>query len=368
MALGRVGVIGAGINGLCIAWQLALRGWHVTVFERGRCLAQTSSSSTKLLHGGLRYLEQGHVHLVAESQRERARWLREAPQHCRWLPLLLPIQRSGQRPAWQWQVGLWVYDGLALGCLPGFARWLSPRQVQTLQPDLACDDILGAWQFWDGQMDEKALGLWVRDQALRSGVVVHEQVPVERLSASGLVWAAGTQVRFDWVVNAAGPWALQLLKLSGISTDVRLDLVRGSHLLVPVPPGAVLPSHGLFVEVPASSRIAFLLPYQGELLVGTTEELQSLDAPIAASANERAFLQELVARHLPSWAGTARDHGRTFAGVRPIVHSSTDVSRASRDAVFRRHGQLISVFGGKWTTARALAERLVQHAPFNGLP
>ncbi len=368
MVLGTVGVIGAGINGLCIAWQLALRGWQVTVFERGRCLEQASSASNKLLHGGLRYLEQGHLNLVAESLGERGRWLRDAPQHCRWLPLLLPIQRVAQRPAWQWQVGLGLYDGLAFGRVPSFARWLSPRQVQMLQPDLACEDILGAWQFWDGQMDEQALGLWVRDQAVRSGVVVHEKVPVDRLSPDGSLWCAGTQLRFDWLVNAAGPWAQQLLEQSGINTDVRLDLVRGSHLMVPVPAEAALPSHGLFVEEPGCNRIAFLLPYQGELLVGTTEEVQSLDVHTTTSATERAFLQELVARRLPSWADTARDHGRTFAGLRPIVYSSSDVSPASRDAVIRRHGQLISVFGGKWTTARALAERLVQHATFNGLP
>ena len=91
MPLGHVGVIGGGINGLCIAWELAKRGWAVDLFERGRCLQQTSSASTKLLHGGLRYLEQGHLALVAESLRERARWLSDAPEHAHWLPLLLPI-------------------------------------------------------------------------------------------------------------------------------------------------------------------------------------------------------------------------------------------------------------------------------------
>jgi len=104
--LGTVAVIGGGINGFCIAWELARRGWQVDLYERERCLAQTSSASTKLLHGGLRYLEQCHLPLVAESLRERARWLRDAPQHCHWLQLLLPIHRQRRRPAWQWRLGL----------------------------------------------------------------------------------------------------------------------------------------------------------------------------------------------------------------------------------------------------------------------
>ena len=151
MALGSVAVVGGGINGLCVSWQLAERGWQVEVFERHRCLGQTSSASTKLLHGGLRYLEQGHVALVAESLRERARWLRDAPQHCRWLPLLLPLYRQQQRPAWQWRLGLGLYDGLALGRLPGFARWLQPQQVLQRQPQLLANGLIGRGSCWSNR-------------------------------------------------------------------------------------------------------------------------------------------------------------------------------------------------------------------------
>jgi len=374
LALGQVAVIGGGINGLCIAWELSKRGWTVELFERGLCLIQTSSASTKLLHGGLRYLEQGHLALVAESLRERARWLRDVPKHAHWLPLLLPIYRQQHRAPWQWRAGLGLYDGLALGQLPGFARWLRPDQLFEIYPELPSEGLKGGWQFWDGQMDEPALGRWVKTQALHARVVVHEGHEVMRLDVDGTIWIRTDKqpptlnaLRFDWVVNACGPWACQLLAQSGIDTDVRLDLVRGSHLLVPPPPGQALPSHGLFVEVPSSKRIAFLLPYQGQLLVGTTEETHNLLDSIQPSQAEREILLELVRLYQPSWQSQARAQGSWFSGLRPIVHSNADVSQASRDAEFRRHQRVISVFGGKWTTARALAERLTAIAPFNGL-
>ena len=374
MALGSVAVVGGGINGLCIAWELALRGWQVELFERNRCLGQTSSASTKLLHGGLRYLEQGHLALVAESLRERARWLREVPQHCHWVPLLLPIYRQQARPAWQWRLGLGLYDGLALGQLPGFARWLNADAVLRSQPGLKADGLLGAWQFWDGQMDEMALGGWVERQARSAGVLIHEDCEVWRVDAAGQVASAipdagaHTLRSYTRVVNACGPWAVELLERSGIPSPVQLDLVRGSHLLVPPPPGIPLPKEGLFVEVPGSRRIAFLLPYKGELLVGTTEQAQQLNDPARASPQEQKELLGLVSYYLPAWLSNAQEQGRWFSGLRPIVRTRADVSSASREADVQRSGRLLTVLGGKWTTARALAERLADSAPFNGQP
>ncbi len=359
---------------MCIAWELARRGWQVELFERNRCLGQTSSTSTKLLHGGLRYLEQGHLALVAESLRERTRWLREVPQHCHWLPLLLPIYRHQVRPAWQWRLGLGLYDGLALGQLPGFARWLNADAVLRSQPDLRADGLLGAWQFWDGQMDEPALGSWVERQAHSAGVVIYDNCEVQRVDAAGhvafAVADAGAQNlrSYTWVVNACGPWVVDLLERSGISSPVKLDLVRGSHLLVPPPSEIPLPKEGLFVEVPGSRRIAFLLPYKGELLVGTTEQAQQLNEPARATPLEQEELLDLVAYYLPAWLTHAQEHGHWFAGLRPIVRSRADVSSASREADVQRNGRLLTVLGGKWTTARALAERLADAAPFNGQP
>ena len=128
-----------------------------------------------------------------------------------------------------------------------------------------------------------------------------------------------------------------------------------------------MPTHGLFVEVSGSKRIALLLPCQERLLVGTTEETQELADPIKPGQRERELLLELVHLDSLSWDSQASVHSCWFAGLRPIVHGSVDVFHASRHAVFRRYQRLISVFGGKWTTVRSLAERLTARAPFNGL-
>lgn len=369
-AFGNVAVIIGGINGLCIAWEPSRRGWAVELFERGRCLAQTSSARTMLLHVGLRYLEQCYLALAAESLRERGRWVSHAPQHAHWLHLLLPIYREQRRASWQWQVGLGLYDGLALGKLPGFACWLSPQQLLEIYPELPTQVLKGAWQFWNGLMDEQALGGWVLQQAQRAVVLIHECQEVMRFSRHCSIWIRAAtpeqphnERRFDWVVNACWPWAVQLLAQSGINTDVRLDLVRCSHLLVAPPPGLALPTHGLFMEVPGSRRFAFLLPYQEQLLVGTTEEIQELDDPMKPSQRERELLLELVRLNLPCCDSQARVHGSWFSGMRSIVHSSVDVSQASRDDVFRTQQLLILLLGCKWTTACALAERLTARAP-----
>ena len=203
-------------------------------------------------------------------------------------------------------------------------------------------------------------------------MAVYEHCVVQRVSPDGWLEigdgaeTASKRYRFDWIVNACGPWAVQVLERSALSSPVQLDLVRGSHLLVPVPPGLSLPSEGLFVEVPGSRRIAFLLPYQGELLVGTTKERQELDQPIVASAEEQQELYQLVETYLPGWLSVADQHGRWISGLRPVVRSNTDVSAASREAEIHRQRQLITVYGGKWTTARLLADRLTQNAPSNG--
>ncbi len=351
----RIAVIGGGINGLASAWQLALAGHQVELFERDALMQATSAASSKLLHGGLRYLEQGELRLVHEALQERRWWIKKAPNLTRRLPILYPIYRGGRRPRWQLKIGLWLYDFLSARKGIGRHRWLNAEQTLRCSPGLKAEGLRGAFLFFDGQMQDQQLGLWVAAQAEKQGVVIRQHCPVKAVSATAALLLQGESEwrQFDRLVNVAGPWSNQLLEQSGLPVLQSLDLVRGSHLLLP-PIGR----YGHMLEVPGEARIVFVLPYQGQTLLGTTEVRQTLAEPIACSQSERSYLLNLY-NHYFQTPRSSTDIVREFAGVRPLLGGSEQASTASREYSMHWQQQLLTVTGGKWTTARALAKQVV---------
>lgn len=348
-----IAVVGGGINGLCVAWQLAEAGHKVSLYERDQLMGATSSASSKLLHGGLRYLEQGHWQLVKTGLAERRWWLDNVPQLTQSLPLIYPLYQQGRRRRWQLKLGLTLYDALAGRQGLGRHQWLSREAVLHQVPNLRSRGLLGGYLFLDGQMDDKALGLWVAEQCRLAGVQIFEQHPVLALDAKGTVALADGLAQFDAVINVAGPWSQALLQQSGLAVEQPLDLVRGSHLLLPGQR-----SCGLMLEVPGEARLVFLLPYGGQSLLGTTEVRHELGQPIQCSEAETRYLLNCYNHYLmPSL--TEGDVVASFAGVRPLLAGSLDPSKASRDFQLSRQGRVLTVSGGKWTTARALARTLV---------
>lgn len=346
----KVAVIGGGINGIMTAWELARRGCGVDLFEKDRLMSATSSASTKMLHGGLRYLEHGHFSLVREALRERSWWLSQAPDFARPIEIMLPVYSGVGRPRWQLSLGVRLYDLLALGT--GFAkgRWHSADELRERLPALESNCLQGAYSYWDGQMDDQRLGLWAAEQASRAGVTIHEGSPVSQVEpGNGMIEVSGRRRSFDRVVNVAGPWAGQLLADSAIASRYSLDLVRGSHVILT---GSI--DCGCVLQVPGERRILFVLPWQGNTLLGTTEVRQATPCHPVAEQGEIEYLLTTYNRFF-SDRRTERDIVDVFAGVRPIVASSNDFSAASRESVIERRQRLISVFGGKWTTSRALA-------------
>jgi glycerol-3-phosphate dehydrogenase len=323
----------------------------VTLFERDRLMQATSRTSSKLLHGGLRYLENGEFRLVREALRERDAWLKRAPELARPLRLLMPVYRASRRPRIVVATGLFLYDRLAgKSMLPG-ARWRSAAEILANDPGLNPDMLVGGYEFSDGQMDDYALGLWVADQAAAAGVRIVESAPVSSVDAGGtVVTAGGERSSFDRVLNVAGPWAARLLEESGIPSPYQLDLVRGSHIVL-----AERCTQAYLLEVPGERRIFFVLPWKQGTLVGTTEVRQRIDEPIACTDEEQAYL---LAAHRHYWPGATATVTARFAGVRPLLRSAADPNRATREYAIHRTGNLISVFGGKWTTAMALAHKV----------
>ena len=349
----KLGVVGAGINGIMCAWALLEDGHDVVVFERDEPVCATSSASTKLLHGGLRYLEHGDFGLVREGLRAREWWLRQAPQHTRQVEIAIPVFAGARRARWKVKAGLFLYESLAGRRRLGRHHWLDARALAVRVPELKTSGLRGAYVFQDGQMDDQALGLWAMARIVDLGATVRAHCPVERIDADGGIVTSAGRERFDGIVNACGPWSEALLRRSGIPSSCSLDLVRGSHLLY-----ARRHACGFLVESPDDGRACFILPYGEHSLIGTTEVRQSLDDPAVCSPAERAYLSNLYDAYFEPGLDVSRVVS-TFAGIRPLLASPTsDVSRLSRESEIACQGRVVTVFGGKWTTSRELGLRV----------
>ncbi len=235
----------------------------------------------------------------------------------------------------------------------GRHRWHSAKTLASVVPQLDLSRIRGgAYQFYDVQMDDHALGLWAASQARSAGVNILEHTPALRIATDGTVHLATGSQQYDHVVNVAGPWARWLLDVSGIPAKHDLTLVRGSHLLLE----GALPA-GFVLQVPGETRIVFVLPYQGQIMVGTTEVVQTLDDPIECSDKERAYLLKV---YNTFFTDTREDQDilRTFAGIRPLVAEGGPATKMSREYEIETVERVTTVFGGKWTTARVLGEKV----------
>jgi glycerol-3-phosphate dehydrogenase len=357
MGAQRVAVVGGGINGSGIAWELARRDYDVVLYEKGVCGAQTSSATTKMIHGGLRYLEHLHFALVRESLVERAWLLEHAPSLVKPVEILLPLYADSPRSRLVVRMGLVLYDGLAGSANIARHRAWSAKELMTTAP-LRPEGLRGGFSYWDAQVDDFALVRAVVAAAQREGAEIREHTRVEALARDGEQWIVssdpGGPERFDLVVNAAGPWMNELLRANGIRANYVLTLVRGSHIVLK----HRISERGLLLQSTTDRRVFFVLPWKGTTLVGTTEVLQRT-SPDGVHATEEE-IDYLVARFNHSFSEpiTRADVQSTFAGVRPLVGRATNPSAINRDSRVVRDGNVINVFGGKMTTFMALARKV----------
>jgi glycerol-3-phosphate dehydrogenase len=360
-------IIGGGIVGAGIARDAAMRGLRVALLEQGDFAGGTSSKTSKLIHGGLRYLEHGRLRLVRESLRERRVLRTIAPALVRPLPLLLPVYEGDARPAWQVNVGLWLYDLLAGDAALRRHRVVSSRRALALEPGLRMEGLRAAGLYADCQMDDARLCLANVLQAASFGALCLNYVRVRALlkSAAGKVCGAAAEdvltgrtleVAARAVINAAGPWGDDVRRLSDPSAPGRLAPTKGIHLLLPR-----LAEQGLFAQARADGRMLFLLPWGEHTLVGTTEG--PVDGPLealTATADEVGYLLGEVNRVLPGSHVGEEDVIATFAGARPLLAFSGPATRASREhRIEVDDAELISAMGGKYTTYRVQARQVV---------
>jgi glycerol-3-phosphate dehydrogenase len=351
----KIAVIGGGINGIMTAWELCKHHHDVTLFEKNTLMSQTSSASSKLLHGGLRYLENFEFRLVKEALRERQWWINQAPDLAQPLKIFIPVYKQSRRPVWLYKMGLYLYDLFAGNQNIGKHQNHSLASMQELCPELKMNSLVKGFSYYDGQMDDYQLGLWAADQVKQyKNFTAIEETTINRVDIDGEVVFNGNKEQFDKIINVAGPWAYQLLKDSNIDSDYELDLVRGSHIII----DRKL-DHGYFLEVPNERRIFFVLPYKGQTLIGTTEIRQTILDEVKPAQSEIIYLIDSYNYYFVNQI-TERDVVKIFAGLRPLVKSDQDSNVATREYAFECKENLISVFGGKWTTARRLAEKVVK--------
>lgn len=343
----KLAVVGAGINGIMSAWALRDAGHEVDLYEQGEPMNATSRASTKLLHGGLRYLEHGDFGLVREGLRARRWWLSQAPELAHSIEIAIPVYRGARRGRWTLKAGLALYDLLAGRSRLCRHSWLDPESLNVQVRGLKSNHLRGAYVFCDGQMDDYALGMWALDQIRTMGVRLHSNMPVQTISPNGMLVTLQARKQYDGIVNASGPWSLALLERSNVKSSHKLELIRGSHLLVPRRHDI-----GFLLGSPDDGRVCFVLPYGEHTLIGTTEVPQRAGEPIACNADERRYLLRLYNAYFEPEIGDDPTIA-TFAGVRALVASGqSDPSAITRESAIEIHGNIATIFGGKWTTSR----------------
>lgn len=366
-----VAIIGGGITGAGIARDAALRGLRVALIEARDFASGTSSRSSRLVHGGIRYLEHGHLHLVFESSRERRTLLRIAPHLVRPLPFTWPVYRGARVSRLKLAMGLGLYDVLSMFRNTSRHDRLSRRELLEAEPQLQAEGLLGGARYYDAACDDSRLTLANIVAAVESGAAI-----LNHTSAIGLAVvggrARGVQVRdaiagdeltlrAETIVNATGPWSDEVRSFEGRVEHQGVAGSRGAHIAVPrIRVGnreAVTMLH------PADGRVLFTLPASDQAIIGTTETPTAPGTHASrASREDVAYLLAGVNSYFPGAQLSDSDVIAAWAGIRPLAQqlSSGDVGSASREHTIVRgpHG-VIHVTGGKLTTYREMASQVV---------
>lgn len=358
-------VVGAGIHGAGIAQAAAAAGCRVLVLEQTAVASGTSSRSSKLIHGGLRYLESGQWGLVRAALRERAILLRQAPDLVRLVPFHIPVYRDMRRRPWRIRVGLSLYALLG-GLAPETRFTALPRRLWDRLDGLATAGLQAVFRYHDAQTDDAALTHAVMKSALALGARL--ACPASFVHASAI--PEGYRVRYRdqatehecttrVLVNAAGPWVNQVLDhVAPAPLRMGIELVQGTHMLIP----GRLSAGMYYVEAPRDRRAVFFMPWREHTLVGTTETpYRGEPGAVRPLEEEIVYLQSTAARYFPDRDVTPLEQ---FAGLRVLPATQGAAFHRPRSAhiVGDEGHRLITVYGGKLTTYRVTANDVLHRA------
>ncbi|MCA0325621.1 MAG: glycerol-3-phosphate dehydrogenase/oxidase, partial [Proteobacteria bacterium] len=365
-----IAIVGGGATGLGVAVDAALRGHSVLLVEAQDFAKGTSSRATKLVHGGVRYLAQGNIHLVREALRERVHMLDSAPHLAQPLPFVMPSYRLWETPFYG--VGLKMYDALAGRAGLGRTEWLGASQARGLLPGAQPRGLRGGVKYWDGQFDDARLALALARTAAAKGALLVNYCPALELlheggKVAGLVCEdteSGRRftLRAKCVVNATGPWVdlfrQQDAEAQGRPVKPMVAPSQGVHVVVD---RDFLPSdHALLVPKTADGRVLFAVPWLGKVILGTTDTPRNdLAREPLPFPEELDFILTEAGRYLTRQP-TLADVRSMWVGLRPLVKPQDDdgenTKKISREhTVMSSRTGLVTVTGGKWTTYRAMA-------------
>lgn len=377
-------IIGGGITGAGIALEAALRGFKVALVERDDYASGTSSKSSKLLHGGLRYLENMEFKLVHEALTQRNKLFKHAPHLAKELPFLFPIYRENGDSLGIMDIGLWLYDGFS--SVSDFHRArlhrrIKPQEALTLEPALRQEGLKGALAYVDGLTEDARMVIETLKTAVRWGaaainyaeVTSFQHGPdgkVSRVMLTDRMSGMELAVHARRVINAAGPWVDRINRLDNPAAERKLKPTKGIHIVT-----RQISDRALVIKSrpeDGKRRWMFVIPYFGRSIIGTTdtahpdgEDDRYLDDDVYATADEIRYVLEATNDAIPGASLTEDDIIATFGGWRPLIAPpeqtrESDISREHE--IFETPSGIIAIAGGKYTTFRSMARQVIDFA------
>ena len=354
-------IIGGGINGAGIARDASGRGLKVYLAEKGKVGSATSSWSSKLIHGGLRYLENYEFKLVAESLREREVITQIAPAITKPLPFVIPHTKKLRSKLFI-RLGLFLYDNLGGKTkIPKSSKIIFAKQYQNILQSKFTE----GFRYYDVQVDDKKLVEMNIDDAKKKGAIIEEDTKVINANRIDNYWEItlnnNEKIKSKILINAAGPWINEIVNnVLKINAKKSIRLVRGSHIITK----KLYDEEVAFTLQNEDNRIVFVIPYKGEYsLIGTTEvDVDTPDKP-SISNEEKIYLINTINNHFIKQI-SQEDIVETYSGIRPLIEDFKEATKVTRDYIFdlnedESKAPLLNIYGGKLTTYRKLAENVL---------
>ena len=354
-------IIGGGINGAGIARDASGRGLKVYLAEKGKVGSATSSWSSKLIHGGLRYLENYEFKLVAESLREREVITQIAPAITKPLPFVIPHTKKLRSKLFI-RLGLFLYDNLGGKTkIPKSSKIIFAKQYQNILQSKFTE----GFRYYDVQVDDKKLVEMNIDDAKKKGAIIEEDTKVINANRIDNYWEItlnnNEKIKSKILINAAGPWINEIVNnVLKINAKKSIRLVRGSHIITK----KLYDEEVAFTLQNDDNRIVFVIPYKGEYsLIGTTEvDVDTPDNP-SISNEEKIYLINTINNHFIKQI-SQEDIVETYSGIRPLIEDFKEATKVTRDYIFdlnedNSQAPLLNIYGGKLTTYRKLAENVL---------